>query len=346
VFAPGDASAPPDIPSTPDVANVPDVAADVTETVDTAPPPDTGLPWFFTVHAAEVDYDLERAAQAFGAILDLGGTGVRTDIFWWDIEPDDGAWSQDRIDFYTDYVALAQSKGLQVMVIVSGAPGWATALYQSDAEAFWLRYDQYVTKALTPVAANLKHVQLWNEPNHVIDPIAAEDDWRLFTQGAAIARKLAPGVTTYANVMGNLAGWQDAVADWLAKADDAIDVIGFDHYPGTWACCSNTDWAPLDEFVTLLNGHPGAVIETGFSSWAAVVADQESQRDWINASLPVLRDRISAAGDAIVLAGYYQLIDVDTDGVGQESHFGIMHTDLTPKLGYDALKTQLTTYDW
>ena len=47
----------------------------------------------------------------------------------------------------------------------------------------------------------------------------------------------------------------------------------------------------------------------------------------------------------VVLGNYYQLIDVDTDGIGQEAHFGILHSDLTHKEGYDALRAMLATLE-
>jgi hypothetical protein len=327
---------------------------DTTEALDTqSGPPELGpVPWFFSIHASEVAYDLDRAALAFEAIKDLGGQGVRTDVFWWDVEPEDGQWNEERMAFYEAYADLARSHGLEPMIIVSGAPGWAVSLYQSDPEAFWARYESYVDKAITPFADWLAHVQIWNEPNHIIDPIGSEDDHQLFVRGAAIVRARAPGVRTYANVMANLVGWEEAVTDWVVKSGDAIDVIGIDHYPGTWTASSFSDWAPFDILITRINdpadawyGKLGAVMETGYSSWMAVTADEGRQRDWINESLPVLRSRIAQAHATetygIVLANYYQLIDVDTDGWGQEAHFGILHTDLSEKEGYSALRTQL-----
>ena len=155
--------------------------------------------------------------------------------------------------------------------------------------------------------------------------------------------------------MANVIGWEAAITDWVERAGEYIDVIGVDHYPGTWACCDNRDWGPLEILIRRINdpddplyGKLGAVMETGYSSWAPVVADEVRQRDWINESLPRMRALVADANAqqdfGIVLGNYYQLIDVETDGVGQEAHFGILHSDLTHKVGYDALRAMLATF--
>ena len=78
------------------------------------------------------------------------------------------------------------------------------------------------------------------------------------------------------------------------------------------------------------------------------MADETSQETWINESITRLHTIIEEANrtqeNRILFGNYYQLIDVDTDGIGQEAHFGILHSDFTPKQGYFALQSQIQLF--
>ncbi|MDP6538654.1 MAG: hypothetical protein QF903_07325 [Planctomycetota bacterium] len=309
------------------------------------------IPWSVAIHGGEVGHDLGLAAAAFDHVAHLGFTGVRTDIFWHEVEPARDQWDPGMVAFHVGYVELARERELDPLVILSGAPGWAADLYESDEAAFWLEYEDYVRRVLFLVAPEADTYQLWNEPNHFIDPIDADDDWQLIARAGALVRELDPTARTSVNVMANLPGWQAALDDWVTQAGEYIDIIGVDHYPGTWACCTASDWGPLETLITRINtpgdlwfGKRGALMETGFSSWA-FFADEQDQADWIDQALPEIRARLDAdVGRRMVLCNYYQLIDVNTGGWGQEAHFGIVHTDGTPKVGYAVLAERLAGF--
>ena len=317
--------------------------------------PDRQFRWYFSLHAGEVHYDLGETAAAFDQILALGGSGVRIDIFWYDVERHQDLWDPEMIAYYDAMVSLAVDRGIEPMIIISNAPQWAVDLYLSDAESFWTEYQDYAQRVVDLVGDRVSHYQVWNEANHLIDPFAAADDAQLFLRAGPIFRDSDPGCVLYVNVMANLFAWEDAVTSWLTEAGEYIDVIGVDHYAGTWDTAPFSDWGPLDTLLARINdptdlwyGKQGAMLEAGYSSWAAALADEEDQRRWIDEALPALLARIEAATasgqQSIWLGNYYQLIDVDTDGVGQEAHFGILHSDLSPKLGYEALRTQIATF--
>jgi hypothetical protein len=309
------------------------------------------VPWYVSIHGVEVGHDLVRAAEAFDQVIDLGFAGVRTDVFWYEIEPVRGQWNRDMAIFHMRYVQLARARGLDPLVIFSGAPGWAVDLYRVDKAAFWLEYEDYVRCVLRIVSREVDTYQLWNEPNHIIDPIDAEDDWQLIARAGQLVRDLDPTARTSVNAMANLSGWEQAIDDWVTNAGAFIDVIGVDHYPGTWACCTAADWGPFEILLARINtpgdlwfGKQGALMETGFSSWAWPFADERDQAAWIAEAMPEIRLRIDASGGQIAFCNFYQLIDVDTGGWGQEAHFGIVHSDGTPKLGYPLLKDELSGF--
>ena len=315
-----------------------------------------GFPWFFSIHSFEVDSDLATSLQAFDEVITLGGSGVRTDILWREIEPTRGVNDVNQINFYTDYFRSATERGLTPLAILSNPPEWAISLYRSgQRDEFWAVYESYVRLSVLAIRDYVDHYQLWNEPNHLIDIVSEEDDWELIHRAGVIIRELDPTAMLAVNAMTNILNWEDSVTRWIQLAGDEIDVIGIDHYPGTWACCDYSDWTPLETLIERINdpadvwyGKAGAVMETGFSSWAFAVADEGSQETWINESLTRLHSIIEEANrtqeNRILFGNYYQLIDVDTDGIGQEAHFGIVHSDFTHKQGYFALQSQLQLF--
>jgi hypothetical protein len=315
------------------------------------------FPWFFSIHSFEVQSNLNTSLIAFNKILALGGEGVRTDIFWKEIEPTRGITDTDQVAFYQNYFRIAAEINVKPLVIFSNPPEWAIQLYRSgNKEEFWIAYESYVRLATIMVKEYTEHYQLWNEANHIIDIINEDDDWELIYRAGVIVRSLDPTAMLSVNVMANVLGWEESVTRWVQNAGEYIDVIGIDHYPGTWAGFNYTDWTPVETLIRRINdesdlwyGKYGAVMETGFSSWILGFADESSQRTWINQSLTQLRTIISQANQVneykVLFANYYQLIDVDTDGIGQEAHFGILHSDFTPKVGFNDLRLQIEQFD-
>ena len=89
-------------------------------------------------------------------------------------------------------------------------------------------------------------------------------------------------------------------------------------------------------------------METGYSTWALIVADEGSQTRWINESLaallPIIRDHNLEHDSKILFGNYYQLIDVEGALVPQEANFGILRSDLSHKEGYSSLRTILSQF--
>ena len=100
-----------------------------------------------------------------------------------------------------------------------------------------------------------------------------------------------------------------------------------DHYPGTWTLFDPryTNWGPLATLLRRVRARNGtwhgkraAVMETGFSTWNGVVANERDQAQWCNTSIDALRETlavaggaggVAAAGEDPFLVNFYQLID-------------------------------------
>lgn len=65
-----------------------------------------------SLHAGELQFNLTRANSALNVVKDLGAGGIRTDIFWQDIETiaGSGQWNELKIAFYETFLQLVQAQ--------------------------------------------------------------------------------------------------------------------------------------------------------------------------------------------------------------------------------------------
>ena len=356
-------------------------------------------PVFVSMHSEDVGggpgvpIDLAEAEKKLRDIATLGAQGVRTDIGWNDLQPDGpSSFNQDVLDAFIRYFRLAQEQGLEPMVIVSRAPGWASDLLkftvgekkrELNEAAFWKSYEAYVEVVIealfdaqqadcNPSASPcllkpVRYIQMWNEANHIIDPVDKDEDYNYFEIAGNIIEGLlgspsSGGPLKLVNVMADMPLWEKAVDKWIEGAGNMIDVIGVDHYPGTWALVPYADWRPLKTLVKRINdeedswyGKQGAVLETGFSTWNALIANQSMQKLFVERALPKIREIADdtnlgtsphiGKGKApdqyqVILFNWYALVDAKKHGL-QEAHFGIYNYNGSQKRAYKKLKKQI-----
>jgi hypothetical protein len=320
---------------------------------------DNLFPWFISIHAGEVQYSINITKKAFQIVKDLGIKGIRTDIFWSDIEPNKDQWDSNKLNFYKLYFETAKEFHLEPLIILSGAPKWAYHLYEFfNREEFWNRYAIYTKKVLEYFGNISTKYQLWNEVASMHDPILGEDLLKLFTVPGSIIKEYNKNYTTFINIE-IFPMWDGTLTSWLLVAGKYIDVISIDYYPGTWSPVSWTDWSPLQLIIERINtindpwyGKYGAIMETGFSSWNSILANEKDQKLWIEQSLPAARKLVldnlnnQTQKFKIILSNYYQLIDAGGNSweLPEEHHFGILHQDLSPKLGFSSLKKEISLW--
>lgn len=319
----------------------------------------SGKPWFFNLHPEDVNYDIGDADAAFDRIIELGGKGVRTDICWYDVEPSRDNYDISKVNFYKQYFAHAASKGLSCMVVLGGwsrTPQWAKDLYDSNPTEFcqeFLEYSKYIS---SQVADYVYYYQIWNEANHPINEthIPKENDWVVMWYGGKGVKEGDPTslrlVNVYCDVGGGSDWGFDTVRYWfdhLANYEDVIDMVGIDHYPGTWDLPGDgSNWAPLDSLFSFMQDYnkKGCICETGFSTWCWWQADEHDQENWVHIALPVISNKVKGNSD-FLLCNWYELQDKDSNGGGWvEYHFGIYHTDWTKKLAWDDLRDEIATF--
>jgi hypothetical protein len=324
------------------------------------------IPWGFNLHGGDVGYDLDAADAAFAEIAALGGSLVRTDFSWSRLEPEPGVWDEEFFAFFDGYVDRAAAQGIEVICIFSHPPQWAMSLYRLGyKEEFLRRYEAYCREVAQRMGDRLYYYQIWNEANHpLVDPIAREDDWLLYLAGDRGVR-IDGDPNDYRcmiNVLAQAPFWDIDLTYYLSQLDAAdpantVTLIGLDHYPGTWTLTPDWDWLPLLRLMRMLAdpGHPaygrdGAVMETGYSTWGRWLHNELSQLTWIDSSLPVLRFLLHAFNATqparFEFAIWYELFDADSSSypLDIEAHFGILHTDGSPKTAYPALREQIAEF--
>lgn len=325
------------------------------------------IPWSVSRHVwpSSGPGDDALLAKDLDLVAELGARLVRTDLWWYAIEPERGRFDAAALASYSRTLDEARARGLEVLVILSGAPGWARKLWETGSrDAFVEEFQRYATEVARMAGTRVRYYQLWNEPNHVIDFVDGEGDVRLFragragiTAGLAAAGRPNHRTTTILNVLvdGHDSpvgpSWMTDVDFYMERAKDAIDVIGIDHYPGTW---SVGDWGGnvLDRLGALGRrwGKAVAVLETGLSTTPCTMPwnTEAAQAAWVREQLPRIRAKARAleqSGVRFELVNWFKLEDRETsDCFDPEDHFGVVRTDRSKKPAFDALREQIASF--
>ncbi|MBO8181263.1 MAG: right-handed parallel beta-helix repeat-containing protein [Archaeoglobus sp.] len=230
-------------------------------------------------------------------------------------------------------------------------------------EEFLNEAREYAARVATEFGEEVYYYQLGNEPNHALDLI-------YWLDGPKYIRALYEGINssdedfeTAVNFFtdsphddrGNLIlYWPFSVTRYLLMAGDCIDIVGIDHYPGTWSSESYDSWYQLQILFNITEYYKkkAAVIETGYATgpWWWYYPDgfhtEEKQRLFINAALSTIKDTVNTLGKDMIFVGWYELADEENPSMGlpPEKYFGILNVSLIPKSGYNDLRSQFSEW--
>jgi CDP-paratose 2-epimerase len=194
-------------------------------------------------------------------------------------------------------------------------------------------YADFLDLMITRFGAYFDWVELWNEPNNLLDW-----DWRLDPEWWTFSEMIG-GAAYWAQQRGKktvLAGMCPMDPYWLALMCERgvipyIDALGVHGFPGTW----EFDWegwsavlAKVREVLDRYKARPQVwITETGFSTW------RHDERGQLQAFI----DAIAAPVERVY---WYSAYDLHPDLPHQEGfhaderhyHFGLKGADGTPKL--------------
>jgi hypothetical protein len=303
-----------------------------------------------TYHPEYHGFDPGMAVASLTAALRLGVGWIRTDIRWREVLPDGKLPDQETLAWYRAFLSAASGCGLKTMVTLSTPPEVVLKLASSEKLTSWC---QFVETVASVVGTQCNGFQLMNEPNNpVYRFFPFEDVASAFVRGAAIIRSVNPEAKVCINVTMELWGWRKYLADVLRRSGRSIDVVGLDHYPGTWTLGWKDQWVQVtqiaDTIASALRDSPWfdrrlAIMETGFST-NTITRNQKRQAEYFQNVMNIAKNlRRKAVGHGI-LFGIYELCDGDSSAwLDPEAHFGLLTSDLKPKEAYATVKEMIAS---
>ncbi|MCG6112171.1 MAG: NAD-dependent epimerase/dehydratase family protein [Paracoccus sp.] len=274
--------------------------------------------------------EYDRVEALLPGLVASGARHLRTHVSWAEYHAPGG---QDWFDWLLPRLA----RDLEVLPCIHYTPPSLSRTGRSSGAPKVLKdYADFIDMALTRHGQHFTHVELWNEPNNLLDWDWREDpDFDLFCEmvGGAAHWVQHRG---WKAVLGGPAPFDPYWLNLMGERGvlGVVDVVGFHGFPGTWdsEAASWRGWdMHLGEMRRILDGHnPAAriwITETGYSTWRR---DEIEQARRFVQSLQAPADRVY----------WYAWADLPADVAVQEGlwfdprhyHMGAVGADGQPKL--------------
>jgi hypothetical protein len=308
----------------------------------------------FQIHSSDLHFEPSNLQVAFSEVLSLNGNGIRTDISWSDIEPEKGKLDSEKVEWYQHYLEEADKHGLATICNLYGMPGWAKALYRKNTDEFFERWSIYCQKVDTILGDSIEVVQVWNEHNN---PLYSLVSYATIPTLINLARdRLNRKRKIAVNVLVEMPLWETYTNYLLKKAQASIDIIGIDHYPGTYSLSRAKSWKPLKTLLNRVNdpgdlwyGKVPAILETGFSTYIPAIKNFSRLQKWIQDSFSAIGRINERYQNSLYILNWYKLFnDRDEGFLNVLGHFGILrmlredHKVIRKQPAYDALAKSLS----
>ncbi|MVA82513.1 NAD-dependent epimerase/dehydratase family protein [Agrobacterium vitis] len=274
--------------------------------------------------------EFERAERVMPELLTSGASYLRTHLSWAEyLAPGGEAWF--------DWLIPRLGRDIDLLPCVHYTPPSLSRTGRSSGPPRDLKaYADFVDHMLTRYGQHFSHIELWNEPNNLLDWDWREDgDFQLFCE-------MVGGAAYWAKHR----GWKPVLGGpcpfdpyWLNLMGErgvlgVVDAVGFHGFPGTWDSEEGA-WGGWDmhlgEMRRILDRYNGDaqiwITETGYSTWRS---DEIEQARRFMKALNVTADRLY----------WYSWSDVAPDVAVQEGlwfdprhyHLGAITYDNQPKL--------------
>ncbi len=297
-------------------------------------------PTLITYHPEYHHFRPAMVDASLAAAASLGVGYIRSDVRWRYVFPDGVHVNEQAFAWYRVYFKAARDRyGLHAIIVLGDPPPTLKGQSEDALLSAWAIYVQEVVKRLGDIC---DFYQILNEPNNPVYRLYSADRVCAAVSIAASAiRSRDIHAVLSINVATDLSNWKWWLEQILRGCGSRIDVIGLDHYPGTWTTSAPSDWRDIRNFLTEVKSakpdsiwfdHQVAIMETGFSTnvpWLRGEKQQVSFFDAFDAELQL-------EGDRIGLVGFYELSDRDSRAIlDPEAHFGLVTSDrLTPKAAF------------
>ncbi|MBS0644819.1 MAG: GDP-mannose 4,6-dehydratase, partial [Proteobacteria bacterium] len=212
----------------------------------------------------------DRVLQAIEGMRQVGARYVRTHLSWATYHtPDGAAWY--------DWLIPTLSEHLDLLPCLHYTPPSLSRTGRSSGPPRRLRdFADFVDHVLDRYGHHFQHVELWNEPNNLLDWDWREDEgWHLFSEmiGAATWWTRHRG---WRPVLGGPCPFDAHWLDLMGQRGvlETVDAVGFHAFPGTWDSEAG-GWLGYDSHLATMRSvldryNPAAEIwitEAGYSTW-------------------------------------------------------------------------------
>lgn len=281
----------------------------------------------------------------------IGAKIIRFDIWWKDIEPSQDKILQTNLNWYKDLIEYIVRRNLKPLLIIgTGLPRWVISLIRKNINYNYLidyvySYAYNVSRAFKPY---VEIYQLGNELNLTFNAL-------LRSIGIDFIEALCRGIVDGAgdklkiiNIAVDYVGWRKFLYKILTDLRKCVDIIGIDHYPGTWSFTSYHDWRMLKGVYRDVEkyGKSLAITEIGFATELrllnkVVIKREIEQAKFVSIALSSI---INMAREIpIEFVVWYMLWDENTISCEPSSGlgwcgWGVLRVDFSKKPGWFALK--------
>ena len=287
-----------------------------------------------TYHPEYQDFNASKANHALAEAAALGAEFVRTDVRWSAVLPDGMTPDGKAFDWYRAYFKIACAYGLKPLIVLSSPPAAIRGLSKRELLNRWQLYVEQVVARLGDLCVTF---QVFNEPNN---PIYSIFDSATLPEAVMSASQLiksrVPEAKVLVNFLADIPHWRRNAELLLYHTGTSIDVVGIDHYPGTWALGPNKSWAScmqtlsgIDTTIpgTVWYGRTLAIVETGFSTNIPRVRGQAQQKEFY-LDLAQSLQTLGPLRNRLLLVGFYELCDSNSHAfLNPEAHFGLLMDD-------------------
>lgn len=276
--------------------------------------------WFAMDEHARVERVVEELRK-------LGVTRLRTGVSWAD-------WYTGRGGAWYDWLLPRLAREVEVLpCLLYTPPSLGVAPRTSAPPRDPRAYADFVDLFLSRYGRHVEYVELWNEPNNVIEwDWTLDHQWLTFCEmvGAAAHWARRRGFRTV------LGGTSPPDPNWVELMGERgvlryVDAVGFHGFPGTWEAAWDGWASPVARMQEALErqGSSAAVwiTEAGFSTW------RHDEHGQVRAFL----EAASAPAERVYWYGAEDLADTRLASGSfhadeREYHFGLHRTGGEPKL--------------